>query len=119
MFSARMLRVQDTSYKTAITATALIGCISFVLYVIFGLLFVKVLAYMGMYGFIIMHIFMIITGLVLIKRRYSLEWKQSLLVWLAWSLISLSVLFLISHFSYRILLYMNSGGSEVVVANTG
>ena len=86
MFSAKIFKLQDTSYKTAIKILAIIGVIGFILDAIIFTFLPTMVIVLAMIQFIILNI---ILAIIFIKQFYNLEWKQTLLVWLVWFLFSL------------------------------
>jgi len=86
MFSAKIFKLQDTSYKTAIKILAIIGIVGFILDAIIFTFLPTVTIVLSVIQFIILNI---ILAIILIKQFYYLEWKQTLLVWLVWFLFSL------------------------------
>jgi len=92
MFSTKIFKIQDTSYKTAIKILAIIGIIGFILdAIIFTFLPTMVIVF-GIIQFVILNI---ILAIILIKQFYNLELKQTLLVWLVWFLFSLVLVVII------------------------
>lgn len=92
MVSTKIFKLKDSSYKTAIKVTLILGIVSIVLSII-GY-------FLPTIGQIIYWISMIIVSIVLalwlIKKNYSVGWGKSALVWLIWFILSLIVGFIIA-----------------------
>ena len=86
MFSAKIFKLQDTSYKTAIKILAIIGVVGFILDAIIFTFLPTLVTVLGIIQFIILNI---ILAIIFIKQFYNIEWKQTLLVWLVWFLFGL------------------------------
>lgn len=82
MFSTKIFKLSDQSYKTAIITTLIIYVISFVLSLIGMFAATLILS-------VISIIVMVVLGLWLIKTRYKLEWGKAALVWLVWFIFTL------------------------------
>src|SRR3989344_4233187 len=89
--SAKVLKMDDTSYITALIVAAILGAAGFIFNVISILM--PSLAYVLMFvSFIVVSIAL---ALWLIKRRYDLDWKKAVLLWIVWLLLSLVVAFIV------------------------
>ncbi len=87
MISTKIFKIKDSSYKTAIMVTLILGIVSIVLQVIGYFLPAvgKIIFWLSM------AIVSIILALWLIKSKYNLDWGKSALVWLVWFVLSIVV----------------------------
>jgi hypothetical protein len=92
MFSTKIFKLRDTSYKTAIKILAIIGVIGFIFDAIVFTFLPTMVIVLGIIQFIILNI---ILAIIFIKQFYGIEWKQTLLVWLVWFLFSLVLLVIV------------------------
>ena len=92
MISAKIFKLADTSYKTAIKITAILGAAGFVLEGAVISLAPALIEYLGIAQIILINIAL---AIYLIKRFYSLDIKKTLLMWLVWFLLSLVVIIVV------------------------
>ena len=81
MLAAKIFKLEDTSYKTALGITAILGVVSFVIGLLIGLL----PALAGAVGWILTWVLIgVLLAMYLIKTKYNLEWGKAALVWLVY-----------------------------------
>ncbi len=97
MLSAKIFKLADQSFKTAIKISLILGLAGFVFDIV--AYFMKDIAFM-ISTFIISILswisISILAAVLLIKNQYALDWGKSLLVWLVWFAFSLVALFIVS-----------------------
>ena len=91
MLSAKIFKLKDQSYMTALKIVAIIYVIGFVLSLI-GMASLAVATFMTVLNFIVM----IALGIYLIKLFYKLDWGKAALTWLVWFIMSLIAGFIIA-----------------------
>lgn len=91
MVSAKIFKLKDQSFKTAIKVTLILYVINFVLSLI-GIFSLKTAVVMSVLSFIVL----IVLGMYLIKKYHALDWGKAALVWLVWFILSLIVGFIIA-----------------------
>jgi hypothetical protein len=93
MLSAKIFKLSDTSYKTAVKVAAILGVSSFVLSLV-GMVSLALTAIMGFVSFVGVSVLL---ALWLIKKEYTLpDWKQTALVWVVWFVLNLVAVFLLA-----------------------
>ncbi len=91
MLTTKMFKIADSSYKTAIKLTAILGVLGFLIGVLST--FVKSLSfYITIAQWILISILLAVW---LIKSFYNLDWGKTLLVWLVWFILYIILAFLI------------------------
>lgn len=88
MISTKIFKLKDTSYKTALKITAILGIVSIILSVIGVYVPLGAAISMGAISFIIVSVLL---AMWLIKKNYSLDWSKAALVWLVWLVLSIVV----------------------------
>lgn len=91
MLTAKIFKLADQSYKTAIKLTAILGMIGFLL----GILSTTIKNLSLAITIAQWVLVSILLALWLIKSFYSLDWGKTLLVWLVWFVLYLILAFLI------------------------
>ena len=90
MLSAKIFKLKDQSFKTAIKITLILYVIGLVLGLI-GIFSLSLAVIMSILSFIVV----IALGIYLIKTMYKLELGKAALVWLVWFIMSLIVGFIV------------------------
>lgn len=90
MLSAKIFKLKDQSFKTAIKVVLILYVITFVLGLI-GILSLRTALIMSVLNFVVL----IALGIYLIKKFYLIDWGKSVLVWLVWFILSLIVGFIV------------------------
>ncbi len=83
MLSAKIFKLKDQSFMTALKIVLIIYVITFVLSLI-GLTSLSVALIMAVLSFVVM----VVLGIYLIKTFYKLKWGKSILVWLVWFILA-------------------------------
>ena len=91
MLSAKIFKLKDQSYKTALKVVAILYVIGFVLSLI-GMASLSLMTVMTILNFLVM----ILLGIYLIKMFYKLDWGKAALTWLVWFIMSLIAGFIIA-----------------------
>ncbi|MFH1052801.1 MAG: hypothetical protein V1740_00115 [Candidatus Woesearchaeota archaeon] len=91
MLSAKIFKLKDQSYMTALYITTILGIVGFLIGLL-SLLGSSFILIAGVIGFIVG----IILGIYLIKIKYDLDWGKAVLVWLVYFVLSLIVGFVIA-----------------------
>ncbi len=90
MFSSRILKFKDKTFKTAIKVTLIIGAVAFVTEVISNtFLSFELMMVFGFVSFILVNTLL---AIFLIKKFYKLKWKKTLKLWGVWFGLSMVVL---------------------------
>ena len=75
MLATKLFKLKDTSYKSALWVTAILGVVSFIV----GL----IIPPLGAISFVLIWVVIgILLAIYLIKTKYKLDWGKSALVWL-------------------------------------
>ncbi len=115
MISTKIFKTADSSYKTAIKITAILGIVSIV-FVIIGY-------FLPTIGQIIVWLSLIVVSVVLalwlIKSNYSLDWGKTALVWIVWIVLSLIVAFILGLIIAFILVMIGIGALSAIAAGAG
>ncbi len=90
MLSAKIFKLKDQSYKTALKIVAILYVIGFVLSLI-GMASLSLMTVMTILNFLVM----ILLGIYLIKMFYKLDWGKAALTWLVWFIMSLIAGFIV------------------------
>jgi len=90
MLSAKIFKLKDQSFMTALKIVLILYVITLVLGLI-GLAALNIALIMSILSFIVV----IALGIYLIKKFYKLDWGKAVLVWLVWFILSLIVGFII------------------------
>ena len=88
MLTAKMFKLEDTTFKTAIKLTLIIGVIAFLIDSLAATVLAAAAGTVGLFQFLLVNI---VLAAVLISKLYKLDIKKTLLVWLVWFLLSLLV----------------------------
>ena len=101
ILSAKIFKLKNQSFKTALKIVLII----YVINIVFGLI--------GLFSFgfailmlILSFLILVILGIYLVKKYYNLDWGKSILVWLVWF-----ILLLIAGFIMRVIVTLISGGT--------
>lgn len=81
MITARLFKLKDKTYKTALIAAAIVGIVGFVI----GFIPVP---YLGL-------IISILLGIYLVKQFYKVDWNKAAIVGIVWFVINWVVMFLL------------------------
>lgn len=92
MISTKIFKVKDSSYKTAIKITAILGIASIIL-IVLGNFVPTIALYLTWISLVLVSI---ILAIWLIKVTYKLELGKSILVWLVWLVLSLVIAFVVA-----------------------
>ncbi len=92
MLSAKIFKLADQSYKSALKVAAIVGVAALV-FTFIGSLSASLTFAMGILSFVLVSVLL---ALWLIKKTYSLEWGKAILVWLVWFVFSLIATFIIA-----------------------
>ncbi|MBW2993561.1 hypothetical protein KY317_03240 [Candidatus Woesearchaeota archaeon] len=90
MVSAKIFKLKDQSFKTALKVVLIIYVINFVLGLI-GIISLGTALIMSVLSFLVL----IILGIYLIKKYYNLDLGKAVLVWIVWFILSLIAGFII------------------------
>jgi len=90
MLSAKIFKLKDQSYMTALKVTLILYVIGFVLSLI-GMAALSTAIIMAVLNFIVL----IVLAMYLIKTFYKLDWGKAALTWLVWFILTLIVGFII------------------------
>ena len=90
MLSAKIFKLKDQSYMTALKVVLILYVINFVFSLI-GILSLPAALIMSILSFIVL----IVLGIYLIKKFYKLDWGKSALLWLVWFILSLIAGFIV------------------------
>ena len=91
MLSTKFFKLSDQSYMTALKVALIVGVVSFVLSLI-GSFSLALVVITSALSFIVS----ILLGIWLIKTNYSLDWQETLLVWVVWFILGLILGFIIA-----------------------
>ena len=91
MISAKIFKLKDQSYMTALKIALIIYVINFILGLI-GLAALSVAIVMSVLSFLVLILF----GMYLIKTFYKIEWGKAALTWLVWFILSLILGFIVA-----------------------
>ena len=91
LVSAKIFKLKDQTYKTALKVTLIIFVINFILGLI-GLALLSVAVVMAVLSFLVL----ILGGLYLIRKYYNLDWGKAALTWIVWFILTLIAGFIIS-----------------------
>ena len=93
MASTKIFKVEDSSYKSALWVTAILGLAGFIIGIVIGLL--PVLA--GVIGTILTWVVVgVLLAVYLIKIKYNLDFGKAALVWLVYFVFALIAYFIIA-----------------------
>ncbi len=92
MWAAKIFKVQNNNYITALKITGIIGIIGIFLDLIMSSLFTSITTVLAIIETLFLNI---ILAIVLIKKFYEIETKQTLLVWLVWFILSFILIVII------------------------
>jgi hypothetical protein len=86
MAATKIFKLKDSSYKTALWVTAILGGVSFLIGLLIGLL--PTLA--GIIGTLLTWVVVgVLLAMYLIKVKYELEWNKAALTWLVYFVFAL------------------------------
>jgi len=86
MVATKIFKVKDTSYKTALGITAILGVINFVI----GLLVGLIPSIAGIISTLLVWVVVgILLAMYLIKIKYGLDWGKAALVWLVYFVLAI------------------------------
>ena len=91
MISAKIFKLKDQSYMTALKIALIVYVINFILALI-GLAAASVAMVMTILSIIVL----ILLGMYLIKKYYKIAWGKAALTWLVWFILTLIVGFIIA-----------------------
>lgn len=92
MLSAKIFKLTDQTYKSALKVAAIVG-VAGIVFNFIGSLSATLVFIMTVLSFVLVSILL---ALWLIKKTYSLEWGKAILVWLVWFVLSLIATFIIA-----------------------
>jgi len=110
MLSTKIFKLKDTSFMTALKVSLIIGVAG----LFSDLLFIFVLSSFLFFSIIQFVLLNVVLALFLINTFYHTPHKQTLLIWLVWLVLSLTLVFVIFALFFFIGLLFGIGGAIAV-----